>query len=267
MLMSLNGCAMYFLEELTDRTLETSNLKKITANEDVPGRGLYAGKSKSGVVCLGKLVVNANTAPKIGATDGATWDRCMMIPWDYHYVQPADFKLGCANTKVIDSAAWTHLTSLKQAWFTVCCRAFTEHCLQNRFTVDSAHVHLSPPECTLKLTNSLRSVSQPVIGFIEQYLLFERDSLKFPLISDVFYAFQGLQNCMNIPPRATQSEFQSMLEKHGVEVTYDIAKRETRVRGRSLSPTGLKLIDEWTTKRGIITADANVGLKRYFQEI
>ena len=249
--MEMEHKSLYLVEELPSQKIATSLIKKISSNDPTYGRQLYQTARK--IEVTGKLIINTNNVPNIPGDDIATWDRMVLIPWDVRYAPPNTPTNPKKWILPSDAAKVDRIVTLTSAFLTVCVNEL--HAFYKESLVDGrpTKAGFPLPDCVVETGTKKREESFPLIPFIKKYVVTDRT--KAASVQEIFYAYRCYMERRKKKTFENMDNFPQMLDKIGLETTFDEDSLETFVVGRSLTPAGSLLAEEERNKQQKISGD------------
>lgn len=251
-LMEFKNKTLFLLEELPVGRIASSLLKSITSKDVMRGRQLHS--SMTSVKIIGKLLINANTAPDLGE-EGPVWDRAVYIPWDTRYVTGQE-QVDTANYRLpSDNAKKSRLLTLTSAFMTVCLKEL--HNFLKRHINEDGELTVSElpqPQCVLDLVAKEKERAFPLKKFIKEYL--KEDAEERVCVHDFFNAYRGFLRTRNL--RSSESLDDVLAKFCRVGLTYCMSEGkhgDLEIPGFAMSEEGDKLAQREAINRGVNFVD------------
>ena len=186
----------------------------MTSRDDARGRGLH--QSHQTIKFIGKLLINANSVPKLGE-EAPVWDRAVFIPFDTRYVashekpDPSKFRLPSDNGKK------DRIVSLTSAFLTVCLKELYKF-INNYKKKNNGSVptDLPLPKCVQTLIEQEKEKAFPLKVFIKNYTEEKLDSTSTSMTT-FFNAFRGFCRVRNIRSTETMDNIMDKLPRAGIQ--------------------------------------------------
>lgn len=240
--MELANKTLYLVEELPVGRIHSSLLKMVASQDTIRGRQLYKGESD--IELVGKLIINANSAPELGE-EGPVWDRAVYIPWDTRYVQAGDL-VDVANFRLpSDNVKKGRLVKMTDAFVTVCLKEL--HLFLNapgnrdQCTGEVLVTELPQPDCVRELVAKEKERGFPLKMFVKQYIKESvhgnRDEVT---IEVMFHAYRGFLKSRNIRSQDTMDMIVEKFPRVGLVAGFD-THGEACVKGQYITDAGAQM--------------------------